>query len=300
MQDLEIEPSQLSQQLLEKEKAFRLKNQQITSQVNQAFQKVESGLKEGAEMLHRSNPAPSLSLDMEPKKKSIKLKKVKENAIAPAHEDEAMTGTGGATEEALGQEATNRFLKAKLHVLQQELESLVQERQENGLAIALLTEKLKISEEARAKEHKQVATLEGQLAKTTKAQDDAQEKLASTLAELARVKKENENQTRQNKQSEQEMHARDVKLNRALDEVERLKSLSGQKEAEFKDKLEAGKRTAEDLFAENKRLQKQKAELLNGFKKQCQLIEVLKRQKMHVEAAKILQFTEEEFMRTIN
>ncbi|KAJ3347516.1 Golgin sub A member 2 [Kappamyces sp. JEL0680] len=211
-----------------------------------------------------------------------------------------MTGTGGATEEALGQEATNRFLKAKLHVLQQELESLVQERQENGLAIALLTEKLKISEEARAKEHKQVATLEGQLAKTTKAQDDAQEKLASTLAELARVKKENENQTRQSKQSEQEMHARDVKLNRALDEVERLKSLSGQKEAEFKDKLEAGKRTAEDLFAENKRLQKQKAELLNGFKKQCQLIEVLKRQKMHVEAAKILQFTEEEFMRTIN
>ena len=94
-----------------------------------------------------------------------------------------------------------------------------------------------------------------------------------------------------------------------MDETEKLKAIMSQKEAEFKDKLEAGKRTAEDLFAENKRLQKQKAELLTGFKKQCQLIEILKRQKvggkeywvrqMHVEAAKILQFTEEEFMRTL-
>lgn len=62
--------------------------------------------------------------------------------------------------------------------------------------------------------------------------------------------------------------------------MERLKVGLAQRELEFKEKLDVGKRTAEDLFAENKRLQKQKIELMNGFKKQCQLIEILKRQKV--------------------
>jgi hypothetical protein len=44
----------------------------------------------------------------------------------------------------------------------------------------------------------------------------------------------------------------------------------------------------------------QKAELIAAFKKQMQLINILKRQKLHVEAAKLLSFTEEEFMKTLD
>ena len=59
------------------------------------------------------------------------------------------------------------------------------------------------------------------------------------------------------------------------------------------------RRDMEKLVNDNRKLERERNELLQAFKKQMKLIDVLKRQKMHIESAKLLAFTEDEFVKTL-
>ncbi|XP_054069333.1 testis-expressed protein 9 isoform X2 [Rissa tridactyla] len=124
-----------------------------------------------------------------------------------------------------------------------------------------------------------------------------QEELDSVVCECR--KKDLENLKRVQKQATTSQSAIEVRLNRALEETERYKVELNKLKQSTKDVANQELKTIEELKTENKKLQKQKGELMTGFKKQLKLIDILKRQKMHIEAAKMLSFTEEEFMKAL-
>ena len=97
----------------------------------------------------------------------------------------------------------------------------------------------------------------------------------------------------------QDTSSKEAKLNRALEEVEKLKLQLRESKMDETSKNEQIRRDLDRMSEDNKKLERQRNELLQAFKKQMKLIDVLKRQKMHIESAKLLAFTEDEFVRTL-
>ncbi|XP_065797993.1 testis-expressed protein 9 isoform X4 [Muntiacus reevesi] len=156
--------------------------------------------------------------------------------------------------EDIGTEAQIRFLKAKLRVMQEELDNVVCECNKKEDEIQDLKSQLKNFEEDCVRQQRTINLQQSQTEKFKTLFEEANKKCDGLQQQLSSVERDIAN----------EEH-----------------------------------RKIEELKSENKKLEKQKGELMIGFKKQLKLIDVLKRQKMHIEAAKMLSFTEEEFMKAL-
>lgn len=128
-----------------------------------------------------------------------------------------------------------------------------------------------------------INTLQDQLDKSKKLATETKSKLDTTEVELSSIRKEYEQSKRQTKKQQQDQTQTDTKLNRALEEAERYKQQLTKVQQTTKDASEQEKRKMEQLTNENRRLEKQKLELMNAFKRQLKLIDILKKQKVGVE-----------------
>ncbi|XP_068954217.1 testis-expressed protein 9 isoform X2 [Petaurus breviceps papuanus] len=156
--------------------------------------------------------------------------------------------------EDIGTEAQIRFLKAKLRVMQEELDSLVYDCNKKEDEVRNLKASLKDINEDHVRMERTINIQQSQIEKYKTLSEEANKKCDGFQQQLTAVEKDLANE-------------------------------------EYK--------KIEELKTENKKLEKQKGELMTGFRKQIKLIDILKRQKMHIEAAKMLSFTEEEFMKAL-
>ena len=127
----------------------------------------------------------------------------------------------------------------------------------------------------------------------------ANEKAKEAERALADTNKEIDATERDKRRQMQDQGNKDAKLNRALEEIEKLKLALRESKINESGRNENVRRDQDRLVDENRKLERQRNELLQAFKKQMKLIDVLKRQKMHIESAKLLAFTEDEFVRTL-
>jgi chromosome segregation ATPase len=199
----------------------------------------------------------------------------------------------------MGSEATIRYLKARLAVMEEELfetTSLAREREE---ALGELTQRNKELEEDKTKSAKSAESLKVKLDKV-KADLQAKTKLNDSLEQQLRASvKEREHLERSYKQSDSAAGVKDVRLNRALEDVERYKKLLQEAKTTHLELSEQGRKQLDNAVAEKKRLLKQKSELITAFKNQMKLIDVLKRQVIHLQAAKLLDISEKDFSRAL-
>ncbi|XP_037689801.1 testis-expressed protein 9 [Choloepus didactylus] len=199
----------------------------------------------------------------------------------------------------IGTEAQIRFLKAKLHVMQEELDNIVCECNKKEDEIQDLKFQVKNFEEDCVRQQRTISMQQSQIEKYKTLSEEANKKCDGLQQQLSSVERELENKRRLQKQAAASQSAIEVRLNRALEEAEKYKLELSKLRQNNKDIANEEQKKIEALKSENKKLEKQKGELMIGFKKQLKLIDVLKRQKMHVEAAKMLSFTEEEFMKAL-
>ncbi|CAH3103780.1 unnamed protein product [Pocillopora meandrina] len=202
--------------------------------------------------------------------------------------------------EEMGSEATIRFLKAKLRVMQEELDRVVEECNKKDEKKSTIEKKVKELTEEQGRLQKTNQGLQSQIDKYKKLYDDCKHKNDGLEQQLVSLRKDLDSIQREQKQSASNKNVTEVRLNRALEEAEKYKTALQKAKSQSKDSGEQDRKRIDQLLAENKRLEKQKNELMAGFKKQMKLIDVLKRQKMHIEAAKLLQFSEEEFVKALD
>ncbi|KAM6202084.1 testis-expressed protein 9 [Rhynchocyon petersi] len=199
----------------------------------------------------------------------------------------------------IGTEAQIRFLKAKLRVMQEELDNVVCECNRKQDEIKDLKSQVKNFEEDCMRQQRTINMQQSQIEKYKTLSEEASKKCDGLQQQLSSVERELESKRRLQKQATSSQSATEVRLNRALEEAEKYKLELSKLRQNNKDVANEEQKKIEALKLENKKLEKQKGELMIGFKKQLKLIDVLKRQKMHIEAAKMLSFTEEEFMKAL-
>ncbi|KAA0723381.1 Testis-expressed protein 9 [Triplophysa tibetana] len=222
--------------------------------------------------------------------------KVSDDVTEEAFKDDIMPSAG----DEMSADAQIRFLKAKLRVMQEEFNRLSHECNKKDDENSTLSSKLKEVEEDRTRLQKTTNVQQTQIEKQKALAEESNRKCEGLQQQVVSLQKELESMNRAHKQAAGTQSATEVRLNRALEEVEKTKAQLHKLKQSSKDSTSQEHQKIENLQAENRKLERQKAELIVAFKKQLQLIDILKRQKMHFEAAKMLSFTEEEFMKALD
>jgi hypothetical protein len=175
---------------------------------------------------------------------------------------------------------TVRYQKARVSALQDELDRVSRVNRDRDAEMHAIRQELKAVQEENKKWFKKATTADTDIDKIAKKATNTE-----SAIDQAALKK-----------AEAESKSKEVKLNRLMEENDRLKASVRDLKSSERDKVNVEKEVCDKLNADVKRLTKQRNELINLVKKQIKLVDILRRQKTHLEAARMLNFTEDEFV----
>jgi len=145
-----------------------------------------------------------------------------------------------------------------------------------------------------------MAELKSQLEKLKAKTGSDKDIIDGLKRENAALKKDLTVSNKINEGAQREHKGREIRLARALEECDKFKETLSKATQETAGSTVGFRKEKDRLVAQVRSLERQRAELLTAFKKQMKLIEIMKRMKVHTEAAKLLEFTEEEFVKVLD
>lgn len=195
-------------------------------------------------------------------------------------------------------EGRERFLKARCRVMQDEINRLQKELQSSN-------EKYHSTRRKNQERDEHIVRIEKQNEKQRKELDKSKlaiEKEASRASDAEKrfreMKRELDDVKVKNKKTKNNQN--DVRLQRALDEIQKYKTELSDAIRKNKTIGEVKKAEFTEVEKEKNKMKKINSELKTIIHKQSKLVEVLRKKCAHLEAARVLEFTEEEFMKTLD
>ncbi|KAG5886059.1 hypothetical protein JTB14_009508 [Gonioctena quinquepunctata] len=183
----------------------------------------------------------------------------------------------------MGTKNATHYYKAKMKSLQVENVKLQQENKKKCEDFKKLQKENQCLQEEKEKWFMAYGSGKNSIGKLESLVSEQSSKLQSKNSELVSLKKELEQLKKELKSSSLNTNNLEVRLLRVQEDNEKLKvSLKSAKDEE-KELKESFRKQVNDLTTSMKHIEKHKLELLNGFKKQLQLIDNLKKQKTYME-----------------
>lgn len=289
---------QREQQLLKLNQDLDQKRAKAVAEASGAVQQAETAVER--HRLREDTSASSAAAPTMSPLQSVPVTGSAEAALAKALVAGAVPrpSDGGAhTTEALHE--TIRAQHLRIVALQEELNKTIGELAASNSEAQELRQEAKQAASEHQRLQKHLSNLEQTQDRDKKKTAELDKKCQETLRDMGELTKERDQLSVQKRKLEAEVTSKDTRIDRLTEECDRYKTAAKELGNQDRDRAVADRRETDRLQGEVRKLERQRAELVNAFKKQMKLIDVLKRQRAHVEAARVLSFTEDEFIRIL-
>ncbi|EDW61555.1 calponin homology domain-containing protein DDB_G0272472 [Drosophila virilis] len=213
---------------------------------------------------------------------------------------ESTTVVNGQSKKQLTQDNFIRFLKAKVTILEEDHGQLTQDMADQKERLEQALDALRKVESQRDQALNSNAKLAEQLHRLELQSEEASRRQKERQVEYNNQQHELELLRRDTKMLKQTNANLENRLMRASEDAESSRQMLGQQANQQRDDLEYNRKEIKLRDGRIKALKRQRADLLNAYKKQLFMIDNLKRQNSCVEQAVAIGFGEKEFSKVLD
>jgi len=196
-------------------------------------------------------------------------------------------------------EGRERFLRARCRVLQEEVNRLQKAANQAQEKFHRTKRTEQEKTDALAKSDKNAEKMRKELDKLRQTCANETSKREEAEKNVSILKRENDDLKRANKLDKNKKQ-NDVRLQRALDEVQRYKTEMAELVRKNRDQGTVTRHQFDELSKESSKQKRLCSEYKSVIQKQSKLVEILRNKATHLEAARVLEFSEDEFLRALD